>query len=131
VPEGPVWSLRRWWRALWRSDARPAAAPEPVDPGVPGRSGTLAHDSADPVPRAPARRRYHAPLPDSDPRREAHLGAVLQALGAGQAGRDELAGRVGAAEWGPGRLDAVVEHGLAAGVLLEADDGAVRARYPD
>jgi hypothetical protein len=31
---------------------------------------------------------------------------------------------------GPGRLDAVVAHG-ATGVLVEAGDGAVRARYAD
>jgi hypothetical protein len=32
---------------------------------------------------------------------------------------------------GPGRLDAVVAHGVATGVLVEAGDGAVRARYAD
>jgi hypothetical protein len=56
---------------------------------------------------------------------------VLQALSAGPLSRAELGRRTGAADWGPGRLDAVVDHGLAAGVLVESDDGAVRARYAD
>jgi hypothetical protein len=124
-----MWSLRRWWRALWRSGAGPAAVdPVPAEPRTGARSGVVA-DADRPIP--PPARRYHAPLPDADPRREAHLGAVLQALAIGPTGRDELSRRVGAADWGPGRLDAVVDHGLAAGVLLEDDDGAVRLRYPD
>ena len=56
---------------------------------------------------------------------------MLQALGGGSLGRDELTARLGAADWEPGRLDAVVAHGVASGVLLETADGGVRARYAD
>ena len=48
--------------------------------------------------------------------------------------RDRLGERVGAADWGPGRLDAVVAHGVRSGVLLVDGDGGnatVRARYAD
>jgi hypothetical protein len=75
------------------------------------------------------RRRYTAP-PADDPLREAHLGAVLQALTSGPLNRDELGRRVGAAEWAPGRLDDLVDHGIATGVL-RADGADVRARYTD
>jgi hypothetical protein len=77
------------------------------------------------------RRRYTAAPVADDPQREAHLGAVLQALAAGPLGRDELGRRVGADAWGVGRLDAVVDHGLATRVLVDTGDGAVRARYAD
>jgi hypothetical protein len=83
------------------------------------------------VRRTSTLRHYTAPPADDDPQREAHLGAVLQALAAGSLSRAELGRRIGAAEWGPGRLDAVVAHGVAAGVLVETDDGGVRARYAD
>jgi hypothetical protein len=57
---------------------------------------------------------------------------VLEALrGGGPLSRAELGSRVGAAGWGPGRLDAVVAYGVASGVLVESDDGTVRARYVD
>jgi hypothetical protein len=57
---------------------------------------------------------------------------VLEALAGGPLSRDRLAARVGAAAWGPGRLDAVVAHGVASGVLLaDGDGGTVRARYAD
>ena len=81
--------------------------------------------------RAPGRRRYTAPTFADDPQREAHLGAVLEALAAGPLRRDELGRRVGADAWGAGRLDAVVDHGLATRVLVDSGDGAVRARYAD
>jgi hypothetical protein len=55
---------------------------------------------------------------------------VLQALGSGSLSRDELGARVGAQDWGPGRLDAVVAHGVATGVLVESGND-VRARYAD
>ena len=85
---------------------------------------------ADEAGPTPPRRRYTAPSRADDPQREARLGAVLEALRAGPQSRAALGARVGAADWGPGRLDAVVDHGLATGVLLESD-GAVRARYAD
>ena len=56
---------------------------------------------------------------------------MLQALGGGPLRPDELAARLGAADWGPGRLEAVVAHGVASGVLVETADGRVRARYAD
>jgi hypothetical protein len=125
-------ALRRWWRALWDPGSGPAgpAAAEPSGP-VTGGGTTGPDGSDDPPRRAPARRRYAAPSVVDDPRREAHLGAVLQALAGGPLRRDELDRRLGAAAWGPGRLDAVVDHGIATRVLLETDDGAVRARYTD
>jgi hypothetical protein len=123
------WSLRRWWMQLFRAPNR-AAAPDAVgDEGgsaPPGGSGSAGADGADSPDRAhagPARRRYAAPPPDDDPQREARLGAVLQALGAGSLDRVELGRQVGAADWGPGRLDAVV--------LRDGGDGTVRARYAD
>jgi hypothetical protein len=119
--------LQRWWRTLF-PDARGAAPPAPDDgrrSGAGGGDGVRVESA-----RTPARRRYAAPLPDGDTRREAHLGAVLQALAGGPLRRDELERRVGATEWGAGRLDAVVDHGLATHVLVE-DDGVVRARYAD
>ena len=61
--------------------------------------------------------------PASAPCCEALRGEALHA--------DELGARVGAADWGPGRLDAVVAHGVASGVLVETDGGAVKARYAD
>jgi hypothetical protein len=76
-------------------------------------------------------RRHDTTAPPDDPQREAHLGAVLQALSAGPLSRAVLGERVDAAAWGPGRLDAVVDHGVAAGVLVAGDDGTVRARYAD
>ena len=131
------WSLRRWWMELFRAPTR-AAAPDAVgDDGgsaPPGGSGSAGADGADSADRAhagPARRRYAAPPPDDDPQREARLGAVLQALGAGSLDRVELDRQVGAADWGPGRLDAVVAHGIDTGVLRDGGDGTVRARYAD
>jgi hypothetical protein len=118
----------RWWRDLWRRPLGPA----PADPGaervVAGGASTIESDDA--APRVPPRRHYTAPHPDDDAQRETRLGAVLQALGGGPLSRAELGERVGAADWGPGRLDAVVAHGVASGVLLENDD-EVRARYAD
>jgi hypothetical protein len=128
-----MWSLRRWWHSLWRRTATPAT----TDPGTRGAgaeatgTGAGAIESDDAASRVPPRRRYTAPPADDDPRREAHLGAVLEALRGGPLRRDELGARVGAADWGPGRLDAVVAHGVAAGILLETDGGAVKARYAD
>ncbi len=122
------WSLRRWWRELWRSDGR--TAPAGPFPAVRGGAGPGEADDAAPPPPPPRRRYTAAPAVD-DPRREADLGAVLQALAGGELRRAELAARVGAGEWDPGRLDAVVAHGVASGVLVEAGDGAVRARYAD
>lgn len=121
-------TLLRFWRRLFPpADGAPAAPPESA-----GHHGSGAGAIADAPPaRAPARRRYAAPLPDSDMRREAHLGAVLEALTGGPLDRGELGHRVGAADWGSGRLDAVVDHGLAVHVLVEDDDGTVRARYAD
>ncbi len=121
-------ALLRWWRTLWR---RPAS---PTDAEVTGgrRTGARAAviEPGDLPPAAP-RRRYTAPPADDDPQREARLGAVLEALRGGTLTRDALGARVGAADWGPGRLDAVVAHGVAAGVLVETDGGAIRARYAD
>jgi len=120
-------ALRRWWRRLWTSP-QPAtpASPAPSAPSgpAPRRAG---EDDRDAVrPSAPRR---HAAV--DDPLREAHLGAVLQALAGGPLHRDELARRVDGGGWGPGRLDAVVDHGLATRVLVENGNGAVRARYAD
>ena len=79
----------------------------------------------------PTRRRYTARPAADDPLRETHLGAVLQALSTGETlDRAELGRRVGAADWGPGRLDTVVDHGIATGVLRPEGTG-VRARYTD
>ncbi len=103
-----------------------APAPDPGRPPGAGGAGGVGVESAP----TPARRRYAAPLPDGDTRREAHLGAVLQALSGGPLPREELERRAGAEEWGAGRLDAVVDHGLATHVLVE-DGGSVRARYAD
>jgi len=126
-----VEALLRWWRNLWR---RPAA-PDTTGPGAPGTSGagagTTVVESDDTARRDPPRRRYTAPPTDDDPQREARLGAVLEALRGGALRRDELGARVGAADWGPGRLDVVVAHGVATGVLMETDGGAVKARYAD
>jgi hypothetical protein len=127
-----MWSLRRWWRNLWRT------TPATTDPGPPperaGAAGAPAVDAtidaADDAARVPPRRRYTVPHHHDDPQLEARLGAVLEALRAGPLRRAELGSRVGAVDWGPGRLDAVVDHGVATGVLLETD-GAVRARYAD
>jgi hypothetical protein len=123
-------ALLRWWRSLWASGNRtPAAAVPPPTDSAPRRGGTGAIE-AEAAPVA-TRRHYRAPPADDDPRREAHLGAVLQALARGPLSRAELGSRVGAADWGPGRLDAVVAHGVATGVLVETADGGVRARYAD
>lgn len=124
-------ALLRWWRNLWR---RPAA-PGTTDTGAPGTrgagAGSTAVESDDAARREPPRRRYTAPPTDDDPQREARLGAVLEALRGGALHPDELGARVGAADWGPGRLDSVVAHGVASGVLVETDGGAVKARYAD
>ena len=125
-------SLRRWWRDLFRARSR-SAAPDPVaqPPRVTrGASGSDGEEHDD-VVRRPARRRYTAPSAADDPQLEARLGAVLQALAAGPRSRAELGREVGADDWGPGRLDAVVDHGVATGVLVAGDDGTVRARYAD
>ena len=125
-------SLRRWWRNLWRRTARTASAePSATDPdtAAASRGGVLGIEGA---PAAtPGRRHYTAPPRDDDPRREAHLGAVLQALDGGSMSRAELGARVGAADWGSGRLDAIVAYGVGTGVLVETADGAVKARYAD
>ena len=130
-----MWSLRRWWRDLWR---RPAASAT-TDPGTSGTRGAGAGGTgaggtaieSDDASRVPPRRRYSAPSADDDPQREARLGAVLEALRGGALRRDVLGAQVGAPDWGPGRLDAVVAHGVATGVLVETDGGAVQARYAD
>ncbi len=122
-------ALRRWWRALWGSGSGPAG---PVPSPPPSGRAAGGPDGSDDLPRwAPARRHHAAPPVVDDPRREAHLGAVLEALARGPLRRDELARRLAAADWGPGRLDAVLDHGIATRVLLETDDGSVRARYTD
>lgn len=102
-----------------------------MPPRPPSGPGGGAPEIEDAERRPPAPRHYTAPPVDSDPQRETRLGAVLQALAAGPLSGGELAARVGAADWGPGRLDAVVAHGVATGVLLETGDGGVRARYAD
>jgi hypothetical protein len=124
--------LRRWWRSLWgRPGASGVTGPVPVGP-----------DAADPVPgavsgggedpaRGPARRHYTRPPVVDDPQREAHLGAVLEALTDGPLTRAQLARRVATDGWGRGGLDAVLDHGVATGVLVETGDGALRARYAD
>jgi hypothetical protein len=123
-------ALRRWWRRLWASPQPAApAAPEPSPPSGPAPRRAGGDDGQAGRPAAP--RRHTAPATVDDPLREAHLGAVLQALAAGPLHRDELARRVDAGGWGPGRLDAVVDHGLTTRVLVEDGDGAVRARYAD
>jgi hypothetical protein len=112
---------------------RGRAAPDPVPDGprsAPPAAGGAGDEHDDPVRRAPTRR-YSAPPAADDPLREAQLGAVLQALAAGPRRRAELGRLVGAADWGPGRLDTVVDHGISTGVLLGEDDGTVRARYAD
>jgi hypothetical protein len=125
-----MWPLRRWWRNLWRRPPAPA-----TDPGASGASGAgaggTAIESDDAAARLPPRRHYKPPPADDDAQREARLGAVLEALRGGALHRDELGARVGAAAWEPGRLDAVVAHGVATGVLVETDGGAVKARYAD
>jgi len=121
-------ALLRWWRRLWGGD-RSAAVPPPAPEAAPGRGGPGTIEGA-PV-ATPGRRHYTAPPRDDDPRREAHLGAVLQALAGGSLSRAELGARVGAADWGSGRLDAVVAYGVGTGVLVETSDGAVKARYAD
>jgi MFS family permease len=93
-----------------------------------GRGGNA---DDDPGRRPPGRRHYTAPPVEHDPEREAHLGAVLQALAGGPLNRDDLGRAVDAAGWGRGRLDAVVDHGVTTGVLRTDDDGRVRARYAD
>jgi hypothetical protein len=131
-----VGSLRRWWQSLWGtpSGRRSAGAAGPVaaEPDAVGPSaGAGSGESDDPARRVPPRRRYTAPPVADDPLREAQLGTVLQALAPGPLSRAELARRVDGEAWGPGRLNAVVDHGIATHVLVETDDGAVRARYAD
>jgi hypothetical protein len=126
-------SLRRWWGSLWRRTARTATAqPSATDPdtAAASRGGVLGIEDDAGRP-APSRRRYTAPPADDDPQREAHLGAVLQALDGRSLTRADLGARVGAANWGSGRLDAVVAYGVGTGVLVETADGAVTARYAD
>ena len=125
------WSLRRWWMDLFRARG-PATAADPVRE-APAARGASASDEPD-VPRAtpaPPRRHYTPPARDDDPQREAHLGAVLQALAGGPLDRAELGRQVGAADWGRGRLESVVDHGVTTGVLVAGDAGTVRARYAD
>jgi hypothetical protein len=121
-------ALARWWRSLWSAPGPAAPAPPPDRPPLPGS----ADDGEEAVPaRTPVRRHHTAPPRDDDPQREARLGAVLEALGTGSLTRAELSRRVGGDTWGAGRLDAVVDHGVAAGVLRTDGSGAVRARYAD
>jgi hypothetical protein len=121
-------ALLRWWRRLWGGD-RSAAVPAPAPEAAAGRGGTGTIEGA---PAAtPGRRHYTAPPRDDDPQREAHLGAVLQALDGRSLSHAELGARVGAADWGPDRLDAIVAYGVGTGVLVETADGAVKARYAD
>jgi hypothetical protein len=121
-------ALLRWWRRLW-GGGRSAAVPAPAPEAAQGRGGTGTIEGAPAA--APGRRHYSAPPRDDDPQREAHLGAVLQALDGGSLSRAELGARVGAADWGSGRLDAIVAYGVGTGVLVETSDGAVKARYAD
>jgi hypothetical protein len=122
-------ALLRWFRDLWR---RPAASTSAdVGPVGVGGGGTPQVDADGAAPRTPHRRHYTAPPTDDDPLLESRLGAVLQALRGGSSNRDELGARVDAADWGPGRFDAVLAHGVASGVLVETADGGVRARYAD
>ena len=121
-------ALARWWRSLWSAPG--PAVPAPPPDRAPLRGSTDDGEEAVPSRTAP-RRHYTAPPRHDDPQREAHLGAVLQALSGGPLRPAELAYRVGAADWGRGDLDAIVSHGVATGVLVEGDDGTVRARYAD
>jgi hypothetical protein len=120
--------LLRWWRSLWSSP--PPSAPGPPPDPAPPRGGKDDDGDAGPA-RVPARRHYTAPPRDDDPQREARLGAVLEALGTSSLSRAELSRRVEGDAWGPGRFDAVVDHGVAAGVLRTDDSGVVRPRYAD
>jgi hypothetical protein len=122
-------ALLRWWRRLWASGAATTAASAPPTDSRPSHGGAGGIE-AEPV-AGRTRRHYTAPPADDDPQREAHLGAVLQALAGGPLSRAELGSRVGAADWGSGSLDAVVAHGVATGVLVATADGGVRARYAD
>ena len=119
----------QWWRNLCRRPATPVRTD--TGPAGIGSGGAPRADSDDLAPRTPHRRHYTAPPADDDPQREARLGAVLQALGGASLRPDELAARLGAADWGAGRLDAVVAHGVASDVLVETADGRIRARYAD
>jgi MFS family permease len=113
--------------------AAPADEPTAESSGQPPTTGGRAawgNGDGDATTQPPPRRRYTAPTLVDDPQREAHLGAVLQALAGGPLERAELGHRVGAGEWGPGRWDAVVEHGVATGVL-RTEGSLVRARYTD
>jgi hypothetical protein len=126
-----VGTLQRWWRTLWPSShTRPEESAPHRSPGGQG-SGSDGDDIDAAARGAPVRRHYMASPAADDPLRETHLGAVLQALSTGETlDRAELGRRVGAADWGPGRLDTVVDHGLATGVL-RPDGTGVRARYTD
>ena len=116
-------ALRRWWRTLF-----PAGDGAPAPPAPPPRpAGGAGPDEPRP---APHRRHYRAAPVADDPQRESRLGAVLQAVAAGPLPRAELARRVDADDWGPGRFDAVVDHGVDSHVLVETDAG-VAARYAD
>jgi hypothetical protein len=125
-------SLREWWMDLFSARGRPTA-PDPVryEPGGAPRAASGLDEHDGPVRVTPTRRHYTAPEAADDPQREARLGVVLQALATGPRSPAELGREVGADDWGPGRLDAVVAHGVATGVLVAGDDGTVRARYAD
>ena len=127
-----VEELLRWWRNLWRRPAAPDRhrsrhdrhARRPVrgrrrsSPTTPPAGSRRAAGTR---PRPPTTTR--SARPTSVPCSQALRGGALR--------RDELGARVGAADWGPGRLDAVVAYGVASGVLVETDGGAVKARYVD
>jgi len=121
-------ALLRWWRNLWRRPAAPVRPDSSTERPAGGAARAL--DSDDAARLLPPRRHYTAPPADDDPQREARLGAVLEALRGGALSRDALGARVGAHDWGAGRLDAVVAHGVATGVLVDSG-GEVRARYAD
>jgi hypothetical protein len=125
-----VGTLQRWWRTLWPSSHTRPEEPAAHRPG--GQGSGSDGDGIDAAARpVPVRRHYTASPAADDPLRETHLGAVLQALSTGETlDRAELGRRVGAADWGPGRLDTVVDHGLASGVL-RPDGTRLRARYTD
>ncbi|HET6259986.1 MAG TPA: MFS transporter, partial [Pseudonocardia sp.] len=92
---------------------------------------TGADEDRDPT-RRPVPTRTYNPRPVDDPERDRELGAILQALGDGPLGPTELAERVDAAAWEPGRFTATLRYGLATGALLDdGRDDQVRARYHD
>jgi HAMP domain-containing protein len=110
-----------------RNGDRPEAPPVAAEPvrATPRRSGGRDEDAPAAVP---GRTRYSAHREVDDPDRDRMLGSILVALRAGPLTTGELSDRVGEAGE---RVDAVIRHGLASGVLAEMADGRIRARYDD